>query len=364
MAGERQRCDVAVIGGGLAGLLAARALGSEADVVLVDGGPGPAAASSRCLGIVAAGGAESPARLASALGEARAAELWRWSADSCRRLLDLAEELGVPVGRGGSLRRAIGRVEAAEWEASVPLLRAWTGLDVTASEAVHVPGDGQLDPGLLLEALAGDRGVRRLAGPARIDRVGGDGVELALADRPLRAEMVVVAAGVGCPSVHGWFEPMLFPVRLQGLRTLPISAGSVPIPCLARHRFEAWLQEPSGALAFVGCRWAEQPEMEAGVTDDASISDAVLAKQRDFLARQLPDLELEVTETWTGIEAFSCDGLPLVGPLPGRARVIALTGWGGWGLSWIARAVADVTDSILGRGRPETPAVLAPRRML
>ena len=172
----------------------------------------------------------------------------------------------------------------------------------------------------------------------------------------------MVAAGAGAGSVHPWFEPMIYPVRLQGLR-VPGAELAAP-PTLARHRFEAWVGEPEGSLGFVGCRWAEQPEMEAGVTDDRATSAAVQARSREFLQALKPDLDLSGATSWTGIAAASCDGLPLVGPLPGRPRVLSLCGWGGWGLSWIEQAVDDVARAVLGAGEAQdTPEPLRPRRM-
>jgi glycine/D-amino acid oxidase-like deaminating enzyme len=376
------RCDVAVLGDGIAGLLTAHALADAADVVIVAPKAPPRPATASALGIVASGGIDSPARLAVALGEPAARAFWTWSADATARLLSLAAGMGVEASVTGSWRLAMGEVEAAEWEASLGLLRRWLGegaaRPATGDErdrlgrgfdrAVRVAGDGVLDVAELSDALRSglsDR-VAAVESPARIDGIGADGVELLLdgGDR-LRAELVVVAAGAGCGSVHPWFGPTLFPVRLQALRTAPLAGPIDPAPRLARHRFEAWRQLADGGLAFTGSRWAEQPEMEAGVTDDASISDRVDVAQRAFVGRHLPDAAgAEAVERWTGIEAFCCDGLPLVGSLPGMPRVLALTGWGGWGLSMVARAVDDVCGAILARTDAAPLALLAPRRMV
>ena len=99
------------------------------------------------------------------------------------------------------------------------------------------------------------------------------------------------------------------------------------------------------------------------MTDDSTVSEKVRIRQAEFLAKHL-GIDAEGAESWTGICAFGCDGLPLVGPLPGNPRMVALAGWGGWGLSMIARAVADTCDAILGRPDASvTPAFLGPRRM-
>ncbi len=310
---------------------------------------------------------DSPARLALALGEEGARQAWEFSSAA------VAELPGVR--RTGSLRIAFDEQERAEWARSAELLERWTGtrpdaLDGAAVEAagygsgfagaVRIAGDGIVDVGALLADLPGPDVVAA----ARVCAPSSGGVTLDLGEQapPLTAELVIVAAGASSGAVHPWFSPMVFPVRLQALRTDPLERRWTA-PALVRHRFENWLQEDDGRLAFTGCRWAEQPEMEAGVTDDTTTSEKVHARQVEFLTRHL-GVDVSGATSWTGIAAFGCDGLPLIGPLPGNPRILALTGWGGWGLSFAARAVADVCDAVLGRDEARTtPAFLGPRRM-
>ncbi len=226
---------------------------------------------------------------------------------------------------------------------------------------VLVHGDGQVDLAALLAALT--EGAPSLTGRATLGGATADGLRLRVDDREVLAEIVVVAAGPGSASVHPWFGPMLYPVRLQGARTAPLALPPAR-PALIRHRFEAWAPRPDGGLGFVGCRWAEQPEMEAGVTDDEAISAKVLDRQRAFLEAHVADpAAAQIVEAWSGIGTASCDGLPIVGPLPGNPRVVALSGWGGWGLSWIGAAVSDVCDGILGRPAAAVPPTVAARRL-
>ena len=343
-------------------------------VLLDDPGP-PDGASDRGLGIAARGGLDSPARLKHALPD-DAEPLWRWSGRAVSSLLDRSEALGVSVDRAGTWRLSLGPDEAREWEASATLLDRW-GVDsrtLTADQVaaeglgqgfdagLWIGGEGRVDLQALVAALRAriDGRVARRSGPGAVVATLG-GVRIDAPDGPLDAEMAVIASGAGAPSAHPWFGPMILPVRLQGLR---VPGAQVPGPALVRHRFEAWASDPGG-LSFVGCRWAEQPEMEAGVTDDATCSPRVEAKAREFLLRHHPALDLSSAHAWSGVAAWSCDGLPLVGPLPGEPRVMALCGWGGWGLSWIGAAVDDLTAAILGEaGGDRLPHMLRPRRMI
>ena len=342
--------------------------------MLIDAPGPPAPCTERALGVVARGGVDSPARLALGLGE-EAEALWRWSGRGVESLLDRAQDLGVRVNRGGTWRLSLGPDEWREWETSARLLSRWgvnsRSLTATAVQdaglgrgfegGVWIGGEGQVDAGGLHAALGArlEGRITLRGGPGTIEASMG-GVRIATPDGPVLSEIAVVAAGALAATAHPWFRPVILPVRLQGLS---VPGAARPGPALARHRFEAWVSDDRG-FSFVGCRWAEQPEMEAGVTDDETLSPAVEARAREFLALHHPDLDLDGATAWAGIAGFSCDGLPLVGALPGEARVFALCGWGGWGLSWMGAATDDLAAAILGEGAGETPSILGPRRLL
>ena len=108
--------------------------------------------------------------------------------------------------------------------------------------------------------------------------------------------------------------------------------------------------------------------MGAGVRDTVQLSERVGVAQDAFIKRHLgaETVTEEIVDRKAGIITHSCDGLPLVGALPGAPRVLAMTAWGGWGLSAIGAAVEDLVAAILEQ--PEIPpsprALLSPRRML
>jgi len=379
-----ERCDIAVIGAGLAGLLVADRLAERGSVVLITDAS-VVSATNRSSGIVACGAQDSPARLLLGLGEERACRYWQWSAASVADLLDLAAELGVPHTRVGSWRVALEERELSEWSTSLGLLNRWdpegsAGRRAASAEdleslgtgftgATFLPTDGWLDVAGLCAALQRrlEERVAHSSDGARLrgaDDSGAKILELG-SGRRIHAEVVVVAGGWNSPAVDAGLETMVYPVRLQALRTAPISAGAVPVPVLARHRFETWCQEPGGELVFSGCRWAEQPEMGAGVSDAEDRSAAVLEKQQEFIEAHLPFASgAALRSHWSGIAAWSCDGLPLVGTLPGDPRVAVLGGWGGAGLSLIAGAATAICNGLAGLEGGEAPAFLHPRRML
>ena len=377
------RVDVAVLGGGLAGLTLAERLSGSAEVLVVTGEPPPGAASPRSLGIVACGGADSPARLVQGLGEERAKALWTWSRRATSELALLAERLGVSWSACGSVRLALDPLEAEELSRTETLIRSWEGEGASRRLApeeiqdlgcrnfaggIRVEGDGRIDLPALLAALVEslqDR-VTLVGGKAGVHGSEEGGIRISIGNRNLLAEIVVVAGGPASSRIHPWFDELLYPVRIQGLRTSPVAHHGLQGPALARHRFEAWQQEDDGRIAFVGCRWAEQPEMGAGDWDDSVTSEAVQQRQQAFHSEHLGlEAPVQVAESWSGIAGFSCDGLPLVGPIPGNPRILAMTGWCGWGLSAIGAAAQDLAAAILGKeGEPAPRELLSPRRML
>ncbi len=379
------RFDVVVIGDGLSGLLVADRLASDCTVIRV-GAPQVVTATDRSSSIVACGAQDSPARLVLGLGEERASQYWQWSAHSVATLFATAAELGVDYSREGSWRLALDERELDEWGASLALLDRWyadqprtwrsageeelAALGEGFSGGVFVPDDGVINPVKLASALRRRLEGRAefLADTARIlpssEFDGAKRVELG-SGRVLSTEMIVIAAGWNAPAVEPSLGEMVYPVRLQALRTEPLPSDGSMLPVLARHRFESWHQNPSGELIFTGCRWAEQPEMGAGITDAEDHSAEVFNRQREFMELHLPTARGSVVqEHWSGIAAWSCDGLPLVGTLPGNPRVSVLGGWGGAGLSLIAGAARAVSDGILGRQQEAAPSFLQPRRML
>jgi glycine/D-amino acid oxidase-like deaminating enzyme len=81
------------------------------------------------------------------------------------------------------------------------------------------------------------------------------------------------------------------------------------------------------------------------------------------LRRHLPAARAILTR-WVWLDTHTCDGLPIVGPLPGSARRIACTGFCGndWGLA--TAAASAIAHGLLGKGEPDIPRVLAASRFV
>ena len=390
-----QSADVVILGGGLSGLWLAHRLADEADVLILDPSYsgvryGPAAPK---LEVAAVGSVDNLAQLHAALGPTRADSLWGWSERALTALRSLHTELEVPQVRGRVLRIAGNEPEWQQLQLSAGLSRS-RALDARSHDPGHVelygtvelrgfgitgafPGALELGSDFVADRTALLSGLRqRLKGRARlvplrahVDRSEVDGVRLRGDDgSEVRAEIVVIAGGAESASAHPWLEKVIVPVRLHDSAHLGKTDGrDMPIRgAVARHRFESWAWGDEGELHFSGCRWAEGPELGAGERKESQASVTVFAAQDAFCVNHLG---ASTSPSWSQrspwIAAYTCDGLPLVGPIPGRPQVLCLTGWSGWGLSQIGAAVEDISAAVLGSTQPPAPQdLLRPGRLL
>ncbi len=384
-----QGAEVAVVGAGLAGAVAALLLarGGVRVVVLERGRPGEGE-TGRSLGLLTPGLNESLDRVAEVLGASRALALWDFTSASLSFLGSLIaeEKVDCQLRSPGSLTLALSEAEARSLDDSFALLEGnrtagelWDAGTVESrtggvgfARGWFRPEGGTLDPRALVEGLlqgAERRGARILTGVEVL------GVEEESAGGRLwihsnfgkfPAEMAMLTASALSPSLGPWLGDKMFPVRAQMQALEAVTGAPLPWPVIARRGYESWRQEPSGELLFEGCRWAEQPEMECGITEDGSLSEKIHQAQRGFLARHLPHFkEAGTLQRWTGIMAFTADGLPIVGPLPGNRRLISCGGWNGKALTLAPLSACLCVEGILGTlGDTPLPEGFAPSRLL
>jgi glycine oxidase len=326
--------EVAVVGGGLAGLICAWALAREgAEVVVFDDAPERPPAASVAAGMIAPVGEASwgeeqqlPAALA-------AADAW----PAFARELEAAAGMEVPYRRCGSVHVALDRDEAVELdrrqrlhrrlglEARVLLpsecRRLEPGLATAVTKGVEVPGEAEVDPRALLDGLvaaAGSAGVELRTG--RVERVapGSGRVELT-GGRSLQCERVVLAAGAwaGEGLVGGEVALPVRPVRGEILR---LRAQPEAMPCERIVVTERLYLVPRRSGEVVVGATVEERGFELGVS-----AGGVHELLREAY-RTLPELaELEFIEAAAGLRPGTPDNAPIVGRV-GGGPVIAVCG--------------------------------------
>jgi glycine/D-amino acid oxidase-like deaminating enzyme len=364
--------EVVVVGAGLAGLTAATRLAErgvrvallEAEATLGRG------ASWRDPGLLTPGLPEPAWRLAAAIGPERTRALYALGAESLRAL----DALGVPTLPATHV--AVDDREPDELDRSFATLDALglapARLDGPAAEAaiggthltggLRIAGDRAFSPDALAAALLA-RAVAAgaiVVGGARVTDVAdaASGLRVRWAGGEVGAHAVILAAGPGLPAIDARFEDKITPVREHALALAP---GGPPVaPGRGQLGYVGWRTDAEGRLIVSGCRWAT-PHLEVGETDDAAASPAVLARILDFARRHLRAGDRPVVASWARITAHTCDGLPMIGPLPGDPTRIACAGFQGVAPALAIAAAEGVVRGLLD-GASGLPGWLSPTR--
>lgn len=357
---------VVIVGGGLMGLSAAwhlrRADPTVPVTVLERFQVGAAASGASAAGVRAMGRdpAERPLTLAS---------LARWP--------DLARELEHETGyrRGGGLRVVL---DDAAWRAApawaaeqradrvpVEIARAAAAKDLAPGLAPGALGcaycaiDGQAEAMTTVNAFAaaarrhGARIEEGVGAAALVAERGRVAAVTTMAGRREPCDVVIVAAGTWSAGLLAGLGVRL-PLETRALQML--LTGPAPgalAPVISAFDRKLSFKQLAGGAYLIGGGWPADVPDEAG-NRWALRKDSVQASLA--VAREVypPVAELEVAQAWAGLEAFTPDGLPVMGPVPGLDNVLVAAGFCGHGFA-LAPMVGDVLARLaLGLdGRPE-----------
>ena len=350
--------DVVVIGAGVAGLCVARLLAeAHTSVVVLEADEVASGASGQCAGHVLMGVVEHPGRVAAALGLAGAKPLYELSMKSAEML-----RRWKLLHHDGGRWCAMDDREPSDIEASHRTLEHY-GIDSVvgegpfgypelrvAAEGGVLPAEGSGDLAASV-ARAGGHVLRGLRANAVAD--GPEGVVVHTDRGTVEGEVVVYAAGAGALGLEPYFDDKVVTVREQALEVRGRVRGG-----RAGHGYTWWSPRPDGTTVVGGCRWAT-PHLETSETVPVPV-EAVQQRIEAFVPRL--GLQPEVVRRWAWIEAHTCDGLPIVGPLPGTARHLACVGFVGndWGLA--PAAAAALVEGLVGSGPSRVEPLFAPTR--
>jgi len=185
--------------------------------------------------------------------------------------------------------------------------------------------------------------------------------------RRVEADAVIVAAGIDTPRL----------VDLPGLVVRPKKghlAITDRVPGFVRHQLVelGYLKSAHGAER-TSVAFNAQPRATGQVLlgssrqlddDDPRVEPEILARMVRRGLEYLPGLaEVPVVRVWVGFRPSTGDNLPVIGPVPGRARLWLATGHEGVGIATSLATARLVADQLLGRSPPIDPAPYLPARL-
>jgi D-arginine dehydrogenase len=355
------RCDVAVIGAGMAGASLAAEIAPHLSVLLIEAEDHPGYHST---GRSAAFWSESfGGPLVQPLTTASGPHLREGGYLSPRGALHIAEPEGA-----GALDRleaesgsavALHRLRGAELRERVP------GLDARWSEGLWEPSCADIDVARLHAdylAAAKRAGARLVAGAGleHAERRGGLW-SIRTPGETFEAATIVDAAGAwadrvaqACGAAPLGIRP--FRRTLAQLRVDPPAPAGLPLVIDALGRFY-FKPEAGGRL------WLSPHDETACAPCDCAPEELDVAAAIDRLERATDWRVERVERSWAGLRSFAPDRLPVYGFDPAAPGFFWCAGQGGFGIQTAPAAARLGADLLLGRKPALDPHPYAPGRL-
>jgi len=380
--------DVVILGAGITGTSAALWLARAGTrVAVLEARYVAAGASGRNGGFLLSGTSESYGTAVAHYGRERTRRIWGYSvanAELARTCIGELAESGWDCGfrQNGSLRIASSEGELAEILAGIPLMRedGWRAEPVDRTMlaqriqaayfgGAYYPLDGEIQPARFVAGLA--RLAERAGAiiyeesPATVIEASQELVTVRTAAGSITAGALLLATNAWTPEFAGrvgadWLGRTITPTRGQMLVTAPVTERVFECPYYADEGYQYWRQLADGRLAVGG--WRNQ-SFETETSLDETPADSVQRHLDGFVHETLGLSDTPIERRWAGIMAFSTDGLPLIGRLPGTPRVYIAAGYTGHGNAYALHASRVVADLLQGRAHPDAdlfdPARLA-----
>jgi len=383
--------DVAIVGGGIAGISTALHLARHgASTAVLEQRSVASRASGRNDGQLLLGLGEHYHRIHGQFGAERARMLWQFLADNHDALRRELADAGVAcdLRRAGGLRLAETPHEWTELETASALLTSegkahqlvpaaelprWLPASRGFHGALFLPGEAIVQPvdmvrGLARAAIGAGAHVAENAAAVAIDGDSGDFTVRLANGRALRAAIVVHCTSTLARELDtsGLLARTVFPFRGQVIATDPLPgdlAAAFPDHAMSSNFCYEYFRVSRGRFVIGGKRWSV-PGEQLGILDDATHDERISQNLLAYVRDHFPSLaNVAFPHVWTGIMAGTPDGLPLVGALPGRPGTFALLAFNGYGLSFAFLAGRCLADQIAGGGPPHAALPLfAPRR--
>ena len=359
-------CDVAVVGGGLAGLSAAIELAQRGySVVVLEAQRVGWGASGRNGGQVIAGLACDQSVIERQLGDTASRAVWDMTMEALRLIGERRERFDIDCDwRSGYLSLAVNARKAKDlqtWQAHMQHAYGYDALWIAPADmpqwiasarfhsGVHDPLGGHLHPlkySLGLARAAASLGVTIFEGSAVLSLEPGATATLRTARGSVRASHVLLAGNVYLLGVAPILEQRIMPVGTYIVASEPLA------PELAHSLI------PSGAAVcdtnFVLDYFrptADHRMLYGGrVSYSTATPNNLAASMQRRMATTFPQLaDTKIEYAWGGFVDISMNRAPDFGRLPGEhANVYYLQGFSGHGLALTGLAGRLVAEAIAG----------------
>lgn len=358
------RTDVVVIGAGITGLSAARAVEDAGlrCLILDVRAPG-AAASGRNAGYLMRGTAENYAQAAEQLGRPVARELWSWTEANLRGLVDIGLDEVPSFQRVPSCLLAMKDEEADQLQRAATMLHedGFTA-DLITPGSEHAcdsvwnrakpqlgilnPDDAVCNPIELVGLLCARLETSELVTGCEVFAIepnpdGTRAVHTTLGT--VHADRVLVAtnayAGRLMPSLVELVRPnrgQMLAAHAPGVR--------LDFAYYANHGSEYFRQLEKDYFIFGGARTHD----EAGEQTTQDALSPKIQSRLEELCRVFLTEDFRVISRWAGIMGFSPDAVPLAGPIDGDPAVWFCGGFTGHGMSMGHRTATKTVRAMLG----------------
>ncbi len=373
------RAEALVLGAGMTGIGLAYYL-AQRDVpcLVVERGTVASGASGRNLGLLFSGLGEHYARSIEFWGRREAAAITKLHLENQSLIDELASRNGIECEyrRTGSYSVAADAAEVEELSRSFSLMQE-DGFPSVFLDAAEMNGalggrgflggiynsvDATVHPVRLLRGLAAaaERSGARIfenTPVTQVTRAGGQWI--------VRSDRGTAAAPRLFLACNAWLPLFrnslpLRPVRGQCCALKAEGAALPEMACVSNYGAEYW--RASGEYCLIGGFRRVGGAEENSRLDE--VTEVVQRAVESFARSHFPSLECaRVTHRWSGIMAFTPDGLPMVGRLPDEEGLYFSGGYTGHGFGY-AFAAARRLVALAIDGRDEIPSLLRIDRVM
>ena len=339
--------DVAIVGGGIAGIASAYFLAkSGAKVIVLEARGVAEAASGRNAGFLLAGVAENFVAASRRYGEAKALRIWRLTkrTQALVRQLVALHAIACELRWNGSDQIAGDDEEWREIADSASRLAA-QGVSAQvddARRAATYEGDGDLHPVKWVRGLAraAASAGARIHERTRVSEVH-EGRAVTEGGSVSAGAVLLCTNAYTAHLTHSRVRP----VRGQMLATAP-TRPVFARPAYAKRGYQYWRQTADGRVVVGGWR---DTAIEHEVGEDETPTAEIQTQLDAFLSEHR--IDAPVTHRWAGTMGFSHDALPYVGQT--GPRLFVCGGFTGHGMAFGPASAEMIATLIRGESHPD-----------